>query len=172
MIKQTTILFLLLVFATQALQAQVNTNADPAVSTKVDLDKHLGVWYEIARRKDFFWEKNMVGIKLDYTRRKGNKLKETYEGKRRTLSGKTVRVKTHIKFYKPGKFKDPFGLKHGVLYLDENYQYIMYGTLNRKYVWILSRKPTMDDATYKMLIDKARTMGYIVDDVRKTPQEK
>jgi apolipoprotein D and lipocalin family protein len=143
---------------------------DVPVATTIDLDKHLGVWYEIARRKDFFWENNLVGVKLNYTSYKGNKVKEVFEGKRKTLKGKTFKANTHINFYAPGKFKDPFGLKHGVLYLSPDYQYMMYGTLNRKYMWILSRNPVIDLTTYNMLLAKADSLGYPTRNVLITPQ--
>lgn len=112
----------------------------------------------------------MVGIKLNFTKRKGNTLKEVYQGRKKTLSGKLFSIRTHITFYKPGKFKDPFGLKHVVLYVDDGYQNIMVGTANRRFLWILSRQPEMETETYNILLAKAVALGYNIDKIRLTPQ--
>lgn len=69
----------------------------------------------------------------------------------------------------------PFGpirLTYPIIELDEeNYEYFVVGYTNRSYVWILSRKPVMDDETYNMLsqrlVDKHQ---YSLDGLRKVPQ--
>jgi apolipoprotein D and lipocalin family protein len=37
-------------------------------------------------------------------------------------------------------------------------------------LWIFARTPKLDARTYSMLLDKARTLGFPVDQVRKVPQ--
>jgi apolipoprotein D and lipocalin family protein len=47
-----------------------------------------------------------------------------------------------------------------VLALDDDYQWALVGQPGRKYLWILSREPSMDRATFESLKKTATTMGY------------
>ena len=44
-----------------------------------------------------------------------------------------------------------------------DYQWSMVCGPDRSYLWILSRTPTMAPETWKMLTDKARSLGFDVD---------
>ena len=44
-----------------------------------------------------------------------------------------------------------------------DYQWSMVCGPDRSYLWILSRTPTMAPATWKMLTDRARSLGFDVD---------
>ena len=41
----------------------------------------------------------------------------------------------------------------------------LVGTPDRRLLWILSRSPHLDDATYQRLVDRGRTLGYSVWDL-------
>ena len=47
-----------------------------------------------------------------------------------------------------------------VLALDDDYQWAMVGQPGRKFLWILSRTPQLDAATFERLKAQAVTMGY------------
>jgi len=55
-----------------------------------------------------------------------------------------------------------------ILKLDRDYQVALVGTPNRKYLWVLSRVPRLDDATLQAELDYARTLGFDVDKVELT----
>ena len=57
-----------------------------------------------------------------------------------------------------------------VLALDPNYNHALVGTPNQKYLWILSRTPTMDEATYQTMVATAKSQGYDVSKLQKTVQ--
>jgi apolipoprotein D and lipocalin family protein len=44
------------------------------------------------------------------------------------------------------------------------------GHPSREYLWILSRKPQMDDATYDGILSRLRAQGYDLSLLLKTPQ--
>jgi lipocalin len=44
--------------------------------------------------------------------------------------------------------------------LDTNYQYVLVGGSNDKYLWILSRTPQLDDATRTLILAEADKRGY------------
>jgi len=43
----------------------------------------------------------------------------------------------------------------------------MVGTPDRRYLWILSRTPQLEEATYRRLVERARELGYPVSDLIK-----
>jgi apolipoprotein D and lipocalin family protein len=47
--------------------------------------------------------------------------------------------------------------------LAPDYSYAVVGSPDFRYLWILSRTPQMDSATYDRLIEQMRAQGYAVD---------
>lgn len=47
-----------------------------------------------------------------------------------------------------------------VLYLDDDYQTALVGNPNRRYLWLLSRRPTVPAYERESLLAKARQQGY------------
>ena len=52
-----------------------------------------------------------------------------------------------------------------ILDLDLEYRTAMVGTPDRRYLWILSRTPQLEDSTYQRLVERARQLGYPVSDL-------
>jgi apolipoprotein D and lipocalin family protein len=66
----------------------------------------------------------------------------------------------------------PFSGDYWIIDLGENYEYAVVGHPSRKYLWILSRTPEMDDATYNLILKKLRKQFYDVSKLMKTLQVK
>jgi apolipoprotein D and lipocalin family protein len=49
-----------------------------------------------------------------------------------------------------------------VLDLDPEYRTAMVGTPDRRYLWILSRTPQLEEPTYRRLVERAQELGYSV----------
>jgi apolipoprotein D and lipocalin family protein len=52
-----------------------------------------------------------------------------------------------------------------ILELDPDYQTALVGTPDRRYLWILSRSPHLDETTYQRLVGKAQQLGFPVKDL-------
>jgi len=55
-----------------------------------------------------------------------------------------------------------------VLALDDTYQHALIGTPNHKYLWVLSRTPSMDEAAYQSLLSTAKNQGYDIAKLQRT----
>jgi len=152
--------------------AQKNTqsNVDMKVVENLELEKYLGTWYEIARFNHSF-EKDLVGVTATYSLKKNGKIKVLNQGYKFTLDGKhsTAVGKAKIPNLKePAKLKVSFFLffyaDYFVLELDENYQWALVSS-SANYLWILSRTPKMDQETYNMIVEKAKTRGFKVENL-------
>jgi len=53
----------------------------------------------------------------------------------------------------------------------ENYQYTMIGSTSDRFLWILSRTPSLPEKTLQMLLENARKRGYQVEDLIMVPQK-
>ncbi len=173
-------ILLLSVFSILALlgcQAE-KTIIDTKTVDQLELNKYLGTWYEIARFQHSF-EKDLVGVTATYNLRDDGKIEVVNSGYKNTLDGEYTQATGKAKIpntSKPGQLKVAFFLffyaDYNVLVLDsENYQYALIGSSTPKYLWILSRTPQMDEATYNMLVEEARKRGYDTGLLFKVPQK-
>ena len=139
----------------------------------VDLKKYLGKWYEIAAFPQSF-QKGCSCTSAEYSLRPDGNIavKNTClkEGKIKTATGKavvkdkTTNAKLSVTFFWP------FSGKYWIIALAPDYSYAVVGHPNRDYLWILSRKPVMDEQTYRMLVVNVADKGFDVRKLVKTTQ--
>jgi apolipoprotein D and lipocalin family protein len=55
-----------------------------------------------------------------------------------------------------------------ILDLDADYRTAMVGTPDRRYLWLLSRAPDLDEAAYQRFILLAKQLGFSVSDLIRT----
>ncbi|MFC2111586.1 lipocalin family protein, partial [Bacteroidota bacterium] len=119
---------------------------------KLEIEKYLGKWYEIARFPHSF-EKGLVGVTATYSMRDDGKIKVLNQGYKNTLDGELSIAEGKSKIPNsniPGRLKVSFFwifyADYLVLELDnENYEWAVIGSRSSKYLWILSRKPQIED---------------------------
>jgi apolipoprotein D and lipocalin family protein len=64
----------------------------------------------------------------------------------------------------------PFYGDYWIINLGSNYEYAVVGEPRRRYFWILSRTPEIEDRTYGEIIDKAKKQGYDLGRIIRTRQ--
>ncbi|MBQ7062252.1 MAG: lipocalin family protein [Bacteroidales bacterium] len=134
---------------------------DNSVVKKLDLNKYLGDWYEIARF-DHSFERGLEYCKANYALRADGKIAVTNtgikDGKPKTSEGKAKTTDTpavlRVSFF------GPFYSDYRVMLLDANYQWTLVGSKNAKYLWILSRTPKLPQQTLDTILAEARRRGY------------
>jgi len=144
----------------------------------VDLKRYVGKWYEIARYPNRF-QNGCVGTTATYTIRKDGKIDVLNQCRKGTLDGEissvkgTARVvdnKTNAKL--KVSFFWPFSGHYWIIDLGENYDYAVVGHPDRKYLWILSRSPKMDEKIYNLILEKLKLQFYDTSKLIKTLQFK
>jgi apolipoprotein D and lipocalin family protein len=149
----------------------------------VDLDRYAGRWYEIARLPNRFQEQCVGDVAASYTLRPDGRVTVVNECRRRdgTLTraegvarraeakGPASRLKVRFApvflSFLPFVWGD-----YWIVELDRDYRYAVVGDPSRKYLWILSRRPEMDEDTYASLVDRARGLGFDASRLLRTPQ--
>jgi apolipoprotein D and lipocalin family protein len=139
----------------------------------VELEKYLGKWYEISAFPQSF-EKGCSNVTAEYSLRDDGKIDVKNscikDGQFKIAEG-TASVddkKTNAKL--DVQFLWPFSGKYWIIALAPDYSYAVVGHPNRKYLWILGRKPIMDNMTYNHLVLLAASKGFDIRKLVKTVQ--
>ena len=137
----------------------------------VELEKYLGKWYEIAHLP-FRFEDDCTDITATYSLSKDGNVSVLNEclrdGKLKQAKGKAKVVDKNTGAKLKVTFFWPFSADYWIIDLGEDYDYAVVGTPNRKYLWILSRTPQMDDKLFSQLIESAKSKGFGVNNLIKT----
>jgi len=143
----------------------------------VDIERFMGDWYVIANIPTFI-EKNACNAIESYKLNARGEIQTTFSfyqdspnGKRKEYNPKGYIYNTETNAEWRMQFIWPFKMPFLIIDLDTNYSYTVIGVPNRKYVWIMSRKSSLDSKTYNMIIDKLKDVGYDVKQIKKVTQE-
>ncbi len=141
----------------------------------VDLTKFLGKWYEIAVIP-YFFERNCTGTNANYALRADGKIdvhnicnKKSLDGKLSEARGVAVVANNNNAKLKVSFF-GPIYANYWIIDLGKNYEYAVTANPNRKYLWILSRTPRMDENTYQEIVSRAAQQGFDVSKLVRTLQ--
>jgi len=140
----------------------------------VELEKYLGKWYEIAHLPAKFQE-GCNETTATYTLSKDGSIsvlnQATKNGKMKQAKGKAKVVDKNSNAKLKVTFFWPFYGDYWIIKLGNDYDYSVVGTPNRKYLWILSRTPQMDNKLYSQLIEYVNSKGFDVNKLIKTLQK-
>jgi len=136
------------------------------VVDSVNINRYLGRWYEIARLPNRF-ERGLTCVTATYTLKANGKIEVLNAGRKledtqveSTAKGVAWIPNPNV----PGKLKVrffwPFSGKYWILALDKDYQWALVGDDSRKYLWILSRTPILDEAIIQQLLKQAQEQGF------------
>lgn len=132
----------------------------------VDLDRYLGKWFEIARYPAWF-QKNCTASTAEYSLRDDGAIqvinrcrKGGLDGKPKTAKGKATIVDRESNAKLKVSFFWPFKGDYWIIDLDEEYRWVVIGEPKRKYLWILSRTPEMEEEVYRSILSRLPDQGY------------
>jgi apolipoprotein D and lipocalin family protein len=159
-----------------------NTVKDvPQTVPQVDLQRYAGLWYEIAKIPNRFQKKCAGHTTAEYTLRDDNKIKvvnrcvkedgsvEKIEGIAKVVD-KVSQARLKVSFFRPLGISLFWG-DYWIIGLGQDYEYAIVGTPNRKYGWILSRKPQLSKDKLEDIFQQLREQGYRPEDFQMTPQD-
>lgn len=149
----------------------------------VDLARYAGRWYEIARLPNRFQDQCAGDVAATYTLRPDGRVTVVNECRRRDgrmsraegvarladekgpASRLKVRFAPALLSFLPSVWGD-----YWIVELGRDYRHAVVGDPQRKYLWILSRSPEMDSATYESLAAAAARLGFDTSRLVRTPQ--
>ena len=153
----------------------------PQAVDSINVQKYVGKWYEIAHLPMYFQRKCASNTTAQYSINSDQTLsvlnscqtsdKQPINAKGIAYPQNAGNSKLKVSFLPKGLRWLPFTKgDYWVLRVDPNYNVALVGGPTDKYLWILSRAPTIDDATYNSYLKTAQEYGYDVSKLIKTPQ--
>ena len=136
------------------------------VVQSVNLTRYVGRWYEISRLPNSFQKKCADTVTANYTMRGDGTIEvinrcRKPSGEYATAKGKAKIVDTKTNAKLKVTFFWPFYGDYWILDLGPNYEYAVVGEPGRKYLWILSSSPQMDEALYQELLQRMAAKASI-----------
>jgi apolipoprotein D and lipocalin family protein len=165
--------------------ATVTADGQPLrVAEGIDLIRYAGKWYEVARFPNKFQIHCAEEVIAHYTMRTDGRVDvinqcRTADGRvdqargiaRKGKSGNSaalqVRFAPAILSFLPSVWSD-----YWILAVGPDYTWAVVGTPSRELLWILSRTPTISEASYAQAIEIAKGNGFDASRLVKTPQKK
>jgi apolipoprotein D and lipocalin family protein len=148
----------------------------------VDLKRYVGTWYEIARFPNRFQKDCVANVTAHYVARPDGQIdvvnrcdkaggeKDEAAGRAR-IADPATNAKLEVRFAPDWLGWLPFvWADYWILELPDDYSYVAIGEPSREYLWILSRKPGLDDATYDDLVNRLTAQGFDTAKLVKTRQ--
>jgi apolipoprotein D and lipocalin family protein len=155
----------------------IGNPAVPEPAKGVDIERYLGLWYEIGRYENGF-ERGLEGVTAEYRARPDGKIQVVNIGR---LGGPTGRVKMaeglakvvkrsrnaklKVSFFGPLFFGD-----YWVLDRADDYGWSIVGEPSGRFLWLLSRTPDMTREFRAAIEGRAKELGYDTDLIRETRQ--
>jgi apolipoprotein D and lipocalin family protein len=169
-----------LLLTTLLIMLPVTTNAAVKQELKtvdsVDVQKYMGKWYDIADYPAWF-QKNCVAVTATYTLMPNGTVKVLNECRKEKLDGKysSITGKAWVSDKKTNsklkvRFFWPFSADYWIIDLGKDYEYAVVSEPTRKFLWILCRKPVMDETVYNGIIDRLKKQGFDLTKLQKILQ--
>ncbi len=132
---------------------------------RLELERYVGTWYEIAAYPTWF-QKGCTASQATYTLRADgrlaveNRCRRGPAGEIDSVQGvawvpdASAPAKLKVRFFWP------FAADYWVIDLAPDYTYAVVGHPSRKYLWVLSREPVMDESRYRSILARLERMRY------------
>jgi apolipoprotein D and lipocalin family protein len=154
--------------------------APPRTVPQVDLQRYAGLWHEVARYPNRFEDGGRlrcVDVTATYTPRPDGRIKVVNAcrdlvrpGKSRVAQGwakvaDANGAKLRVTFFWP------FFGDYWVIGLDPDYRWAVVGSRNRRYLWVLSRTPTLPADIFARATATAAAQGFDLGLLVRTPPQ-
>lgn len=152
----------------------------PRPVPQVDLARYSGHWFEIARIPNTFQKACAADVRAEYRPVGTDSILITNSC--RKAGGETYSLKARA------RLQDPSGARwlvrpenrwlslvpllkadYWVVDLAEDYSHAAVSMAGTDYLWILSRQPSLDEAVYRQILQRAARQGFPVEKIRRTP---
>jgi apolipoprotein D and lipocalin family protein len=174
---------LVLILASASVPAGADRPQALEVVSSVDLSRYAGKWYEIARLPNRFQEKCAGEVTANYSQLEGGQLKVVNECRQK--DGQITRAEGRARLADEGGPNSKLEVRfapawlgwlpmvwgdYWIIDLAPDYSFSVVGAPDRKYLWILSRTPQMDEAIYQRIVERTAARGFDVSRLIKTRQ--
>jgi apolipoprotein D and lipocalin family protein len=173
MSRQALVLIVVLLLGPAHANAPTQSLGELTTVEKVDLNRYIGKWHEIALFPNRFQAQCVGDTTATYAFKPNGRIEVT--NRCRTSDGKTDvavgEAKLAVEDGSNAKLKVRFAPaylawlpqvwgNYWVIELDPDYQFVVVSEPNREFLWILSRTPALSDATLSGIKTRLTARGF------------
>lgn len=147
------------------------TEREPHSVEQLDMQRYLGLWYELGRLPLRFEDDSATDVTAEYSLNDDGTVQVDNrcfdeDGEPTQALGQGIPDEQHagrleVTFLPEGLRWIPFTkADYWVLKVDEGYRYALVGTPDHRHLWLLGREPRIDRATRDEYLAEARSQGY------------
>ena len=144
---------------------------------KVDLQRFMGDWYVIAHIPSLP-EREAFNAIESYRLDDEGRIRTTFRFRKGSFDAPLKTMKP-VGRVVPGtnnavwdmQFVWPIQAEFVIVDLSADYSQTVIGRSKRDYLWIMARTPSIAEADYTALVEKAKALGYDTGKLRKVPQQ-
>ena len=143
----------------------------------VNVDRYMGGWFVIAHIPPGVVSDSYNNIER-YQRGEGNRINTVYTYRDGGFDGEAKRMEPTGFVLDEGdgavwamQFIWPIKMEYTIAYVDAAYETTIVARSKRDWVWIMARRPQIDEATYQGLVQRVEALGYDISQLRKVPQQ-
>lgn len=158
----------------------MNTHPGLVTVPKVDIDRYMGTWYEIARLPMRHEPEDATDITATYSLKADGKVevrnRMRHRGEVDEALGQATAIddsasRLEVSFLPEGLRWIPFTKgDYWIIGLEPDYSVALVGSPDRKYLWLLARTPRIEPATREHYLGIARAQGFDLTPLIDTPQ--
>lgn len=141
----------------------------------LDLDRYLGLWFEIARYPNRF-ERDCVAVTAEYTRIDAERIGVRNSCRKGTFDGPLDVAEGTARVEGPGRLSVNFVRflpfirgDYWVLDVTPDYSVAVVGEPSGRFGWILARSPRISDAAWTRALAALERNGYDTDGLYRVP---
>lgn len=160
----------------------MSTHADVTAVDDLDLERYLGLWYEIARLPMRFEDDDASNVTAGYSLNQDGSVQ--VDNRCFDAAGAPVQAlgRATVAGDSPAQLKVTFlpellrwipftSGDYWVLKIDEDYQHSLVGTPDRKNLWLLARTPKIAADTTQEYLAEAARQGFDLQDLIRPHQD-
>lgn len=148
----------------------------PEVVSHVDLARYAGTWYEVARFP-FRIQEGCFATVATYALRPDGKVAVVNQCRKDSFGGELAIARGTARVLDPTTnaklsvtFTWPFAGDYWIVDLGQDYEYSVVTGPERRYLWVLSRTPTLPEERYQEIVERLKGRGFDVSRLVRTPQ--
>lgn len=142
-----------------------------------EVKRYLGKWYEIARL-DHSFERGLSKVSAEYSLRQDGGIRVINRGfskndnEWKDAEGKAYFVNDNNQGHLKVSFFGPFYSSYVIFELDKTgYEYAFVSGYNNSYLWLLARKPNVDQTVIDHFVSRSNALGFKTDELIFVNQE-
>ncbi len=149
------------------LMTTITSQAQNAPVSSLDLLRFSGKWYSLSSIPTFL-DKNWRQTIENYSLRPDHTYQvfttyTTLKGRNKSIRSKLFPGKASEIAEMKAQFWWPFKVGYRVIELAGDYSYTVIGHPKKKYLFIMSRRPTMNPVLYRAIVARCAQKGYATD---------